>query len=84
MLSMLYVDMKQVYALQPYQIGSKDGKSLALIIPAKVARQCNVNTSTVFTLRVDEGTKRIMLQTLNEIIADNNSHGQKLEISQKI
>ncbi len=54
---MLYVDMKQVYVLQPYQVGSKDGKSLALIIPAKVARQCSVNTSTVFTLRVDEGYK---------------------------
>lgn len=81
MLFMLYVDMKQVYVLQPYQVGSKDGKSLALIIPAKVARQCSVNTSTVFTLRVDEGTKRIMLQTLNEIIMDNN-HGQKLEIPQ--
>ena len=85
MLSMIYVNMKQVYALQPYQVGSKDGKSLALIIPAKVARQCNVNMSTVFTLRIDQDSKRIMLETLNEIIMDNNNHyGQKLEIPQKI
>jgi antitoxin component of MazEF toxin-antitoxin module len=72
--------MKSVYALQPYQVGSKDGKSLALIIPAKVAKQYNIDESTVFTLRVDEDTKRIMLQTANEIIMDNNNHGQKLEI----
>jgi antitoxin component of MazEF toxin-antitoxin module len=63
--------MKSLYAIQPYEVGSKDGKSLALIIPAKVAKQCNVDTSTVFTLRVDEDRKRITLQTFNEIIMDN-------------
>ena len=62
--------------IQPYQVGSKDGKSLALIIPAKVARQCSVNTSTLFTLRVDEGQKD-NVTTLNEIIMDNN-HGQEI------
>jgi antitoxin component of MazEF toxin-antitoxin module len=56
--------MRALYALQPYHVGSKDRKSLALIIPAKVAKRYNVDTSTVFTLRVDEDRKRIMLQTL--------------------
>jgi antitoxin component of MazEF toxin-antitoxin module len=79
----IFISMKSMYALQPYQVGSKDGKSLALIIPAKVAKQYNVSTSTVFTLKADEDTKRIMLQqTLNEIIVDNN-HSQK-EVTQKI
>ena len=60
-------DMKALYALQPYHVGSKDRKSLALIIPAKVAKRYNVDTSTVFTLTVDDNRKRIMLQTMNEI-----------------
>lgn len=80
--------MKAIYALQPYEVGSKDGKSLALIIPAKVAKRYNVDTSTVFTLRVDENTKRIMLQTLTEmdsckdrILTATAITGQKLEAS---
>jgi antitoxin component of MazEF toxin-antitoxin module len=60
--------MKLLYALQPYEVGSKNGKSLAIIIPAKVAKRYNVDISTVFTLRVDEDRKQIMLQTLNEIM----------------
>jgi antitoxin component of MazEF toxin-antitoxin module len=63
--------MKSSYALQPYYIGSKDGKSLALIIPAKVAKRCNVDASTVFTLQVDEDKKRLMLQTIDKAITNN-------------
>jgi hypothetical protein len=70
--NMYNMDKRSVYAIQPYEVGSKHGKSLALIIPAKVAKQYNVDTSTVFALRVDDDRKRIILQTLNEIILDNN------------
>lgn len=63
--------MKSSYALQPYYVGSKEGKSLALIIPAKVAKRCDVNPSTVFTLQVDEDKKRLMLQTIDKAITDN-------------
>jgi hypothetical protein len=63
--------MKSQYALQPYYIGSKDGKSLALIIPAKVAKRCNVDASTIFTLQVDENAKRLMLQTIDKAIINN-------------
>jgi antitoxin component of MazEF toxin-antitoxin module len=80
----IFLYVKSLYALQPYQVGSKDCKSLALIIPSKVAKQYNVDTSTVFTLRVDEDIKRITLQqTVNDVIMDNNHYGQKL-IPQKI
>lgn len=54
--------MKSQYALQPYQVGSKDRKSLAVIIPAKVAKQYNIDKSTIFTLQVDDVKKRLMLQ----------------------
>jgi len=67
----MFIDMKAIYALQPYEVGSKDRKSLALIIPAKVAKRYNVDVSTVFTLQVDEAKKRILLQTLDEIITNN-------------
>ena len=63
--------MKSLYALQPYYIGSKDGKSLALIIPARVAKRCNVDASTVFTLQIDEDKKRLMLQTIDKDITNN-------------
>ena len=63
--------MKSQYALQPYYIGSKDGKSLALIIPAKVAKRYNVDASTIFTLQIDEDKKRLMLQTIDKAIINN-------------
>jgi hypothetical protein len=59
---------KLVYALQPYEVGSKNAKSLALVIPAKVAKECDINTSTMFALRVDENNKRITLQTIIDSI----------------
>jgi antitoxin component of MazEF toxin-antitoxin module len=65
--------MKSLYALQPYYVGSKDGKSLALIIPAKVAKRYNVDASTVFTLQVDEAKKRLMLQTIDKDITNNHT-----------
>ena len=63
--------MKSSYALQPYYIGSKEGKSLALIIPAQVAKRCDVDPTTVFTLHVDEDKKRLMLQTIDKAITNN-------------
>ena len=67
--------MKSLYALQPYHVGSKDRKSLAVIIPAKVAKQCNVDTSTIFTLQVDEDKKRLMLQMVDKVIQNNSTTG---------
>lgn len=50
---------RTLYAIQPYRVGCKDKnkKSLAIIIPAKVARECNVDPSTIFALRVDRQKK---------------------------
>jgi hypothetical protein len=58
--------MKSIYAVQPYEVGSKHSKSLALVIPAKVVKECSIDTSTVFALRADEKTKRITLKTVHE------------------
>jgi hypothetical protein len=45
------------YAIQPYQAGGKNKKSLALIIPSGVVHECQIDTSTIFLLKVDEKKK---------------------------
>jgi antitoxin component of MazEF toxin-antitoxin module len=54
--------MKSIYVVQPYLVGSKNGKSLALIIPARVAQEYNINPSTVFAVRFNADTKTIALR----------------------
>jgi hypothetical protein len=63
--------MKSLYVLQPYQVGSKYRKSLAVIIPAEVTKQYNIDKSTVFTLQVDDDKKRLMLQMIDKVIPNN-------------
>lgn len=58
--------MKQVYLLQPYHVGSKKAKSIAVVIPAEVVKVYEINTSTILTLRTDVKAKRITLQTIKE------------------
>ena len=64
---MLTQNMKKLYALQPYMVGSKKGKSLVVVIPSEVVKTCNIDTSTVFTLRGDENTKTVTLQTVRRL-----------------
>jgi hypothetical protein len=54
---------KSIYVVQPYQVGNKDRKSLAIIIPAQIAKEYNFDTSTIFALKVDD-FKRITLQNV--------------------
>jgi hypothetical protein len=56
--------LKSIYALQPYQVGSKHGKSLVICIPSRIAKECHIDTSTIFALRIDEKNKRLTLQTM--------------------
>lgn len=59
--------MKSVYALQPYQVGSKNGKSLAIVIPAQIAKKYDIDTSTIFTLRGDDRTRTVTLTTVPKL-----------------
>jgi hypothetical protein len=68
--------MKRIYVLQPYRVGSRNGKSLAMVIPAEVAKVCNIDESTVFALRVDSSREHITLESINEI---NESNREKSE-----
>jgi antitoxin component of MazEF toxin-antitoxin module len=61
---------KNVYVLQPYEVGTKQHKSLAIIIPARLVKEYNVNKATILALSVNRKDKRITLQKVN--IADEN------------
>jgi antitoxin component of MazEF toxin-antitoxin module len=63
---------RSIYVVQPYQVGTKHRKSLAIIIPSKIAKECNVNTSTVFSIRIDKRNNRIALRTENSIKNDKD------------
>ena len=65
--------VKTDYLIQPYFVGSKEAKSLALIIPARIRKETNIDASTIFMLSIDEKTKRITLQRVNEIIEKNEN-----------
>lgn len=71
--------MKSVYVLQPYKVGSTRAKSLALIIPAKVARKYGIDTSTVFAVQTNTSTNTITLQqTSHPIVKQEIPTGEGL------
>jgi hypothetical protein len=61
---LLYM-LKTLYAVQPYQVGSKRGKSLVFSIPARIAKEWQIDTSTVFVLRTNEKNRTLTLQNIN-------------------
>jgi hypothetical protein len=56
---------RTITVLQPYQVGKKKNPSLALVIPAKVVKECRVTTNTIFLVRTDKEAKTVTLQTVN-------------------
>ena len=62
-------------------LDQRKGKSLVVVIPSEVVKTCNIDTSTVFTLRGDENTKTVTLQTVRRLEENIISvrYGQTLE-----
>jgi hypothetical protein len=56
--------LKKSYVMQPYQVGGKDYKSLALIIPSKVVQAFEIDISTIFQMIVDDQHKTLNLQMI--------------------
>jgi antitoxin component of MazEF toxin-antitoxin module len=54
---------RNVYVVQPYRVGTKDRKSLAIVIPAQVVKEYSFDTSTIFALKVDN-MRRLTLQNV--------------------
>jgi hypothetical protein len=64
------MNKRSFYVVQPYEVGTKEHKSLAIIIPARVAKEYNVSKATILALSVNPKDKRITLQKVD--IADQN------------
>ena len=60
---MFIIMVKKCYLKSPYQIGSKESKSLVIGIPSKIAKEHQISTSTVFMLKHDKSG--ILLQYVN-------------------
>jgi antitoxin component of MazEF toxin-antitoxin module len=58
---------KKMYAVQPYQVGPKNKKSLAVVIPSKLAKEFGVDTSTIFATYVDKSDNTISLQMVRAV-----------------
>jgi hypothetical protein len=59
---------KSVFAIQPFLMGGgqKNHKSLAVVIPAAVVREFNLSRDTILALRIDQGSKKMTLEPLQE------------------
>jgi hypothetical protein len=64
------------YAIQPYEVGTKGARSLALIIPARIARQCDITTDTMFSVKADTRTKAVTLQTIKLMTTEDENENK--------
>jgi antitoxin component of MazEF toxin-antitoxin module len=49
-------------------LGSKNGKSWVVGIPADVVKELQISASTIFVLRIQKEYRKITLQKIDEII----------------
>ncbi len=54
-------------------VGAKKGRSLALIIPARLVQEYHISPSTVFAIRHDVNTRKIMLQQTGHLERNEKS-----------
>lgn len=74
--------MANIFALQPYAVGSKNGKSVAIVISAKIVRKYKIDTSTIFALKGNENKRGITLRAVHGIEEEDPSNG-RLDESQR-
>jgi hypothetical protein len=56
--------MKSLYALSPYHVGNKNGRSLVVVLPAAVVQAFGLSPETILALRPEQGTKKMTLEPL--------------------
>jgi hypothetical protein len=54
------MNIRDIHIIQPYWVGTKDRKSLAMIIPAQIVKGQNLNTSTILAMRVSNNANIIL------------------------
>ncbi len=59
--------MKNIYALQPWKVGSRNGKTFVVSIPSNIVKRYNINTSTIFLLKSNEKEGIITIQNQHEV-----------------
>jgi hypothetical protein len=64
---------KDAYVIQPYEVGTKERKSLAIIIPAEIAREYRINPSAVLVLKINQQTNVITLHVLSAVDDDKKN-----------
>jgi antitoxin component of MazEF toxin-antitoxin module len=64
--------MKEIYAIQPYQVGSNKSKSLAVILPKKITKEWEIDQSTIFSLKVDKKSKILILKSIKDKFTNKN------------
>lgn len=70
---MLLMIRRNAYVVQPYEVGTKERKSLAIIIPAEVAREYKINPSAVMVLKINQQTNGITLRVLSTVDEDKKN-----------
>jgi hypothetical protein len=56
------------YLIKPYHVGSKNAKSLAIVIPSQLRMEANIDLSAIFLLKVNKKTKIMTLQNIKQLI----------------
>ena len=64
--------MKEIYVIQPYQVGSNKSKSLAVILPKKITKEWEIDQSTIFSLKVDKKSKILILKSIKDDFTKKN------------
>jgi hypothetical protein len=66
MLNISHMELK--YLIRPYHVGSKNAKSIAIIIPSQVRREADIDLSAIFLLKINKKTKILTLQNIKQWI----------------
>lgn len=85
---------KNTFLIQPYQVGSKQRRSLAIVIPSEITKKHNIDTSTILVLRSDVERNQLNLTKINQEImcaqeknlipVEKSSEGSNQQISKVV
>jgi hypothetical protein len=64
--SFIMFTMRRSHVIQPYKVGSKTGKSIAVVIPHDIVEQYKIDPSSIIILKTDKLTKKITLEAMKE------------------
>ena len=74
----LNIDKKEIFATQPYDVGSRETKSTAAIIPKKIVNLFGIDKNTIFLIKANKDRMEIIIQ-----IIDNKELKPKLFADKK-